>query len=301
MKFLPILFCFLIAGGRSLACPVLPSFRDNVLNNEYIVEGRVIELLLSKHDHPADPSAPFMVDSARVVITEKIKGGISRDTIEIAGMFLDMEDLNKVCIAFLRRSEGRYFISSLKNGEPLELGIYKQRTIELVAISKLTDTLKRYQQTAEWMVRCAENRITREAMTDLGYYNNTVVICPINQRSRFNRKIEYFPLADYQLTRLRAIALSLDELKEGDYDLLLLALVQQPEDMEMKNFLVKNLAKAADGDQLMAMTLMEHLLNYNNKQGALLSIYKQAEDLHSYKKEEIKTLIAEFITEIKKK
>ncbi len=295
MKFALSLLCLSLVCVQAFACLYKPNFRELAVDRDYIVQGYATGV----HNAVPDTGMFRGLKMAKMVITEKLKGSIKEDTIDVIYDMFETPEPNVPVLAFMQLHNGVYYITDTKQGKPHELEVYKLRIKEMATIAALTNTAMKEQQTIDWIIKCAENSLTRNVLLSLEADSNHLVALLVIRRAWIGCEvITYRPLADYQLSRLRAILLGKEDFEAEDSHLA--SLVYKPGDIEVRDFLAKKMLTKIDSDPTRAILLM-YLLLHGEDEGKLYRIYKKAEQCEDdNKKNELKKWANEFLSEVKK-
>jgi len=164
------IICFCSTYGNPYPISPCP-LRKLVQESNAIIIGDVInvseQIIKKKKKNIHYPSYSV----ARIVIRETLQGAIKKDTIEI------LFEPNMSCpapprfyekttvLAFLDFDKGNYRTHALSYGaktlDTMEVRIYKTRIKEIKDILKIGNLTDKQDATIEWLVKCAENPITR--------------------------------------------------------------------------------------------------------------------------------------------
>jgi len=152
-----------------------------IIESQYIVSGKVISIT-ELEPEPNDHNPQSM---AKIAIIEVLQGEISTQFINVQYDNLKgftcpapaHYEVNTTVLAFLDFSENKYITHALSYGskklEPDEIEIYKTRIIEMQNILQLDDSLKKYTETVDWLIMCAEHPTTQwEGVCELSPHNN---------------------------------------------------------------------------------------------------------------------------------
>jgi hypothetical protein len=168
MKQYIVFFISCLATFQCLAYPITPRpLRQLILESQYVISGNVISI--TELDHEPDSNLPMAV--AKIQITQIFKGEILTGSIDVyfenyygCPQPAHYEPDTSV-MAFLDLEDGKFSTHALSYGaktlSPDELEIYKSRIIEMQDILKITDPLRLYQETVNWLITCAENEATQ--------------------------------------------------------------------------------------------------------------------------------------------
>jgi hypothetical protein len=170
VKYILILLIALGPIGNAIAhpYPITPRpLRLLVQESQFIISGYVVKVFENKKskDH-------WDGTIARIAVMERLQGNIKPDTIEVAlspNMICPdpahYEENTRVMAFIDKDKKGRYYTHALSYGAKTlaldAIEIYKARVLEMQQIKKIKDDNERYTQTVEWLVKCAENPITR--------------------------------------------------------------------------------------------------------------------------------------------
>jgi hypothetical protein len=233
--------------------------RRLVLESEYIISGYVMDIYSCKKEKEDD----WVSMVARVKISEQMQGKIDEEEIEILfnpGFICPAPphyEKGTYVLAFLERQKGKFTTHALSYGSktlsPAEIGIYKDRIVEIQKINKMDDGLDKFEQTVEWLVKCAEQQATR--------WEGTYELSPESDFMSFYSQAE---LKDFrsmltaeQRSRLKSVLLQNELL--GYVDFGLVDLVYRNNEKEVEQLLIRNLKKIDDNNLWMADSYMSRL------------------------------------------
>ena len=180
-----IIFTSIILGFIStvFAFPIPQRpLRQLVIESQYIIVGYVIKIY-DKENNVKEENGKIVIrfgpKIAQIAVLENLQGQIKKDTIEIefnTRMICPEPDnyLDKTyVISFIdKKEDGKFRTHALSYGaKTLKLGeieIYKKRISEVQQILKIKDENTQFDKTVEWLLKCAENPVTRwEGVTEL--------------------------------------------------------------------------------------------------------------------------------------
>jgi hypothetical protein len=170
------IFFILVIGSFSIslfAYPITPRpLRKLIIESENILWAKVLEVGQTKADKKN--SNIWERDYAMIQIIEVLKGNLKETAVKVyfcsgmicpaPGVFYEGEQV----LAFIdkRDKEDGFEVHALSYGVkhglfPEGYEVYKTRIREMQKLQEECDTRKKDEQTLEWLVKCAENPITR--------------------------------------------------------------------------------------------------------------------------------------------
>ncbi len=235
------------------AYPISPNaLRKLVSNSQVIVVARVEAIDVGRSEVVEEgDSIEFIneLSQAHLVVLDVIKGNPESElTVEFDKFvtcpapahykegttviaFLDKKTLDNTYVTHARN----YGSKTLDEDE---LNIYVQRIKEIQQILQIEDKKEQGQETIEWLVKCAENKVTRfEGLYDLNPESEFMSYFDKNKHA-FTQK---YKLSKEQKQRLRNALFSIEKLEYGDFGLI--DLVKEDNGIELINFLVMQFKK----------------------------------------------------------
>jgi hypothetical protein len=300
-----ILYLSLLSTTSLLAYPIDPRpLRMLVKESQYIIVGYVQKVVPIKTiDNHRENS------KAIIEIREVLQGKVDKKIIEVPyipnmicpapPVYMD----STMVLAFLDNKKGVYHTVALSYGaKTLEseeaIQVYKTRIQEIQSILEVKDEREQYNQTIEWLVKCAENPITR--------WEGTYELSPESDFMSFYKRSEAekfgLDLDKNQKQRLKK-ALFKKEKEATDYvDFGLVDLIYNDYTEEIDKLLIDNLKNIDEKALWYADAYMNRLSHRTNDPRALrINIeYRQLCWAESYNKEpkrieKLKGLITEFV------
>lgn len=298
-----ILFITFVFSNSSFATnyPISPRpLRKLVIESENIIIGYVVATFDKKAKDSERESK-----IARIAIIEQIQGKIKQDTLELEfnpnmicpapAMYYD----KTFVISFLKKYKGEYSTYALSYGAKTlkkdEIEIYKNRIFEIQNILKIVNKEKQFTETKEWLIKCAENEITR--------WEGTFELSPESDFMSFyskDSKIDFKSLLSLeQKNRLKRALLSGTNSEYVDFGLV--DLVYEGNEKEIEDYMLKSLKELKDENLWFAEGFINRLKHKSNSNEVNIIIEKLEKiDLDYEKEKEKKELIQQFIKEIEK-
>lgn len=294
-KIIILLLAILGLTNNLLAYPISPRpLRKLIMESEYIISGYVVKTY--SKDKEKDSWGNRV---AQIAILETLQGKIKRDTIEVEfvpGMICPAparyQDSTYV-LAFLDYEDGAFTTHALSYGSKTlskeEISIYKMRILEMQQILKITNKATKFQETVEWLVKCAENETTRyEGSFELSPESNFM-----SYYSRDEKPDDYkIVLSQEQKDRLRKSLLYCKDVP----DFGIVDLVYKGNEVEMEMFLINKLKALSKEHYWVADDFMDRLKHRNNTAQMTSTLQAYEKIRFDYDKEsELKELIDKFI------
>jgi hypothetical protein len=309
MKKLFLLLCAAIITDILFAYPISPRpLRKLIIESELIVWAKVVDVGKEKENKKKENFWEY--DYAILQVNELLQGKIKETTLKVyfsSGMVCPAPGVffkNEEVLAFLDKNKkaGGYTVHALSYGVKHRLNattyaMYKERIKEMQALLEMDDSREKDEQILEWLVKCAEDKVTRwEGVYELSpgsdfmsYYDREGPV----------RKDIY--LNGEQRQRLFNAVLIIDTINY--FDILLVDIVTGMNDAVLLDFLKKGLLKADTTYLWMSQFIMSRIV--------LLTADKELENLlekfeklvFSYNEKEkiqAKQILAAFIEKMKK-
>lgn len=180
-QILLFLLTFLVLTINMFAYPISPRpLRQLVTESEFIIVGYVVKTYEKKKEKDSWSSKV-----AKIAVLENLQGSLETDTIEIEfnpNMICPTPDRyfdSTYVISFIDKDKqrGNYQTHALNYGAKTlkkeEIEVYKKRIAEIQQILKIIDDTLRFDKTVEWLLKCAENQVTRnEGVTELSFLSS---------------------------------------------------------------------------------------------------------------------------------
>lgn len=297
-----ILIALLLFGfiTNLFAYPISPRpLRKLVIESEYIIIGQVIKVYDKKDKDD------YGLQVAQIKISENLQGEIKTNIIEIefeANMICPSPDRyfeNTYVISFLdkEKKSGKFRTHALSYGAKTlkleEIDIYKKRITEIQDILKMKNTVQQKLKTVEWLIKCAENEVTRwEGTFELRPESNFISFYSEDKKQDFEKLIN-----QEQKERLKKALLNSSE----SIDFGLVDIVYKNNEVLIDDFLLSKLKKLNADEFWIAREFIQRLKHKNTslEMNKLLEDYEKIE--FDYEKEqELKTIITNFIQLIEK-
>lgn len=292
-----VLFC-----EPASSYPIDPRpLRKLIMESEYIVIGYVLEV--EERKEKKDSFGPSSV--ARIAVREVLQGNIKGQIIEVPfhanficpapAVYVPKTDV----LAFLDKRKGQYYTHALSYGAKTmstdQLEIYKNRIVEMQKILTITDVDRKFVETIEWLVKCAEHVATR--------WEGVYELSPESDFMSYYSRSEHPPfkylITPEQKQRLKTALLNTTELGYGDFGLVDLVYVGNED--EIYQYLLSGLKKLPDDRMWMAEDYMMRLL-YRKNSPELENLLNEYSDkrFDDDKARELKSIVSSFIVEIEK-
>jgi len=250
MKNLIILIIFFSTCNNIFATsyPITPRpLRKLVIESDAAIMGKVISVTDKIYEGKKKKKIHYpQYKIAKIVVIDILQGKVKNDTIEI------LFQPNMTCpdsdryyektyvIAFLDINNGKYSTHALSYGsktlDSAGILIYKERINEIQKILKITDSISKRTETIEWLVKCAENKVTSwEGVFELRNFKE------------FSTSVSndfYLDLSVEQKVRLKNAFLN--SLQEPFYDFNLSDLIYEDNKSEIDNILLERLKQLSE-------------------------------------------------------
>lgn len=297
-----LIFCLIAANSYASPYPISPRpLRKLVMESSVIITGDVVKIYTKESKKKKKNISYESYHYAKIVIRECLQGKVKDDTIEVPF------NPNMACpappryyekttvLAFLDVEKGNYSTHALSYGAKTMdndgINIYKQRILEIQNIQRINDESLKKVQTIEWLVKCAENPITRyEGIFELSPKSNLMSF--YSQNTITNNTSS---LTAQQKARLKNALLSSNDF---DYDNFGLSdLIYNEYKNEIDQFLLEKLKTLDSKNYWYASEFMKRLKHLGSSP-EIENLLKRQDELDSeYNKEsEQKILIDQFVT-----
>ena len=285
------------AIGSTHAYPIDPRpLRKLIMESEFIIVGHVLEIQTVESKKEQDYSSVI----ARIRIMEVLQGAISESVIDVPfnPYFIcpapARYEAGTDVLVFLNKKKGTYYTHALSYGaktlSPEYLEVYRDRIREMQDIMTITDGYRKFFETVEWLVKCAENPATR--------WEGTFELSPESDFMSFYASSELPPfqsmLSAEQRARLKKALF--DTSLPGYADMGLIDLVYRSNEAEVHGFLLRSLKNLSGEQMWFGNFYMERLLQRKSspQMEALVEcfskkFYDRAEE------RELKNIIQEFV------
>ncbi|HYC84212.1 MAG TPA: hypothetical protein VEB86_03280 [Chryseosolibacter sp.] len=274
--------------------PIEPHpLRMLVIESPYIITGRVIGIKVDKRKNSG-------YHYARIKISEVLQGAIGDEVIEVS------YNPQAICpapphyeagtdvIVFLKKERGSYYTYALSYGVKTlslpEIYIYKQRIVEMQQILKIENADKKFMETIEWLVKCAEHPVTR--------WEGTFELSPESDFMSFYSRSEKHPyqymLSKQQKDRLKAALFANQEATYSDLGLVDVVFPEHPEEVHV--YLLKTLKQMKPEQLWYADEYMRRVL-YTINGPALDRLIEQFSEkrFDHAKRDELRSIVNEFV------
>lgn len=306
------IFLFLICTNiYSNSYPISPRpLRKLVMESDAIIVGDVIKVYKNepkieskKRRKKSNYSSSYSI--ARIVIRETLQGQVNNDTIEITfepNMICPAPPMyfeNSKVLVFLDNKNGKYDTHALSYGsktlDTIGIKVYKDRIQEIQSIIKIEDSAVKQNHTIEWLVKCAENPITRwEGVFELSPESNFMSM----YSQEPNQVLKDHLNADQKARLKKALELSYET---SYYDFGLSDLIYLDNQEEINSILLEKLKKLDSKSYWFASDFMVRLKHLKDNAEMESLLKKQSEIEYSYNNEsERKKIIDEFVALIEK-
>ncbi len=297
------LICLLVMGIilNIYSYPISPRpLRKLIMESDVIITGHVKGI----HEKKAKKDDYMGGSEAEIVIYEVLQGKLTETTV-----FLPFNPY-MVCPApphFTKDTDVLVFLSGKNNALTVhalsygvkqlnseEMEIYKSRIKEMQKILKMEDKDEQFIHTTEWLVKCAENECTR--------YEGTYELRPGSNFMSFydrtdNPPYEFSLNADQKLRIKKAL---LNDSGSSYVDFGLVDLVYPGNEEEIFDLLFNRISHLESNQYWYADEYMKRLCYYKTSPLLQALIVKYDDRKFSDKDEQLKALIGQFVSEMKK-
>lgn len=268
------LYFFLAISTQLFAYPIDPRpLRMLIEESRYIVVGFVKEIVKTDPLPQSDWNTSKAI--AIIEVREVLQGKIRQTIIEVPfslGISCpaspDYRDSTLVLV-FLDKKDGVFYTHALSYGAKMlktveDLQLYKVRIEEMQLILKINNKKRRFEQTVEWLVKCAENLETR--------WDGTFELSPESDFMSFYKQSELLPFGSaltlQQKERLKTVLF--EQYTSMNYaDLGLVDLVHDMAPEAVDQLLLNSLRYAEETDLYFVEAYMERLLHRTNNERAV--------------------------------
>lgn len=313
-----IIFSAIILGfiNNVFAYPICQRpLRQLVIESQYIIVGYVIKIY-DKENNIKEINGKTIIrfgpKIAQIAVLENLQGQIKKDTIEIefnTCMICPEPDryLDKTyMISFIdKNKDGKFKTHALSYGAKTlksnEIKIYKKRISEIQQILKIKDENTQFDKTVEWLLKCAENPVTRwEGVTELSsgsvFWNHHFCDEHFFFKGVTQENCTNFLSSD-QKNRYKKVLFTSNELPEFNA----VDLVYKDNELEVDEFQLDKLKKLKEEHYWLANEFMKRL-KYKNDSAEMTDLLKKFNELRfdKNKSKELKEIIDKFISLVEK-
>ncbi len=300
-----LILCFLvtvIVSTTSFAYPISPRpLRKLIIESEYIVVAHVSDIY-EKKSKKKDYWEGFI---AELKVRDVLQGRL-RDTIlyitytpyMICPAPAHFEKGTEVLV-FLNKQKDQFYVNALSYGVKTlsedEILIYTSRIKEMQEILKIEDKDEQFIQSADWMVKCVENLVTRyEGIYELSPGSNFMSFYDRGEQQPFQ-----FALNADQMLRLKNALFASPSLGYEELGMIDLIYASDPE--RIYSFMYDNLSAIKEDRYWMAGEVMKRMMYYKTSPQLEKLASEFESKMYSLKDEkDLKDLIAMFVEEIEK-
>jgi hypothetical protein len=296
-----VLFILVLMQWPAQGYPISPRpLRLLIEESEFIVWAHVRDIRTVK-----ERGKKYTFENTVAVLTvyEVLQGTLTAVEIEIpypAGLICPAPphfEKGTDVLVFLDRAKGVYSVHALSYGvkelQGGEIAIYKARIAEMQQIMNIEDRDKKFLSTTEWLVKCAEERVTRhEGTYELSRGSDFMSYYDRNEGQPFQHA-----LSDEQRVRLKSALLSSSGLSYADLGLIDLVYTTDAEGV-CKDMLVK--LKAFQENQLWyASEFMARINHYKSSPRTLelTETFEAKRFADEFKAAQLKALLDEYLME----
>lgn len=314
-----IIFAATILGFITtvFAYPISPRpLRQLVIESQYIIIGYVVKVYDKDNNIKTENGRTifsFGPKVAQIAVLENLQGQIKKDTIEIefsAAMICPAPDKysnNTYVISFIDKNEsGKFQTHALSYGAKTltskEIEIYKNRITEVQKILKIKDENTQFEKTAEWLLKCAENPVTRwEGVAELSmgsaFWHHHFCDEHSFLKTGVTKENSQNFLSKDQKTRYKKVLFTSNKFPEFNA----LDLVFIDNECDVDNFLLANFKKMKEEEYWVADEFMKRL-KYKNESTETSDLLKKFRVLQfdKNKSKELKEIIDKFISLVEK-
>lgn len=300
-----ILLVFIGVEASAALYPINPRpLRKLVLESEIVLTGYVKDIIKTTKKKDS-----FASVAAVITVYDVLQGVVVEKEIVVpylAGLICPAPPhyaKGTHVVVFLNREKGEYRTHALSYGvktlEPAGVEVYKSRILELQTILKIKDKDEQFLQTTDWLVRCAENSVTR--------YEGVYELSPQSDFMSFYDREELgsyqYLLTTEQKNRLKT-ALILET--AADYhDFGLIDLVYGGNEQEIFSFMLDRLEQLDLNAMWFADGYMKRLC-LSRESGKLKDLIEEFDSKQydyeidvKVRDERLKQIVKEFVTEIR--
>ncbi len=243
---------------------------------------------------------------AALTIYEVLQGTVKASEIEVpypAGLICPAPphfEKDTDVLVFLDQKKGSYSVHALSYGvkemKAEEMAIYKTRIAEMQQIMRIEDPDTKFVNTTEWLVTCAEERVTRhEGTYELSRGSDFMSYYDQNEGQPFQ-----YALTDEQRLRLKKALLSTRELSYSDLGLI--DLVYSTDAEAICKFMLTRL-QAVNENQLWYASEFMTRINLYQSSSQTVELTKTFEEKRfdsDVKPDRLKTILEEYLVEVGK-
>ena len=290
--------------------------RQLVIESQYIIVGYVIKTY-DKENNIKEENGKTVIrfgpKIAQIAVLENLQGQIKKDTIEIefsTGMICPEPDKyldNTYVISFLDKNKDKKFQThalsyGAKTLKSEEIKIYKNLITEIQQILKIKDENTQFDKTVEWLLKCAENPVTRwEGVAELSMHSGFWFqhFCDENAFLKKGITEDNYRnfLSKTQRNRYKKVLFTSNELPEFNA----VDLVYKDNESEVDDFLLDKLKKIKEEHYWVANEFMKRL-KHKNDPCEMSDLLKKFNELQfdKNKRKELKEIIEKFISLVEK-
>lgn len=290
--------------------------RQLVIESQYIIVGYVVKTYDKENNIQEENGMTvfrFGPKVAQIAVLENLQGQIKKDTIEIefsTGMICPAPDNysdSTYVISFLDKNKDEKFEThALSYGSKTlrseEIKIYKNRISEIQQILKIKDENIQFDKTAEWLLKCAENPVTRwEGVAELSMLSGFWHLHFCDEHSFLKKGVTKESCKNFlstdQRNRYKKVLFDSNELPEFNA----IDLVYKDNESEVDNFLLKKLKKLKEEHYWVANEFMKRL-KHKNDPCEMSDLLKKINEVQfdKNKRKELKEIIDKFISLVEK-
>jgi hypothetical protein len=301
-----LLACFLvtmIVCTDSFAYPISPRpLRKLIIESEYIVIAHVVDIREKRSKKKNDWEGFVAELMVRDVLQGKLKDTVLQITYSpymICPAPAHFEKGTEVLV-FLNKTNDRFYVNALSYGaktlSEADLVVYTTRIREMQAILKIEDKDEQFIQTADWLVKCAEDPATRyEGIYELSPGSNFMSYYDKGEQQPFQ-----FALNANQMERLKKALFASASL---NYDELgIIDLIYSSDPVGIYGFMHKNLSSISEDNYWMAGEVMKRMMYYKTSPQLEKLVSEFESKIFDLKDgdQDIKLMLAKFVAEIEK-
>jgi predicted transcriptional regulator len=314
-----IIFAAVTLGliSTAFAYPIRPRpLRQLVIESQYIIVGYVIKTYDKENNIKKENgkvAIRFGPKIAQIVVLEILQGQIKKDTIEIefnTGMICPEPDKyldNTYVISFIDKDKDEIFQThALSYGAKTlkldEIKIYKNRILEIQQLLKIKDENTRFDKTVEWLLKCAENPVTRwEGVAELSLFSAFWSHHFCDEQAFLKKGVTEETCRNFlskdQKNRYKKVLFTSNELPEFNA----VDLVYKDNESEVDDFLLDKLKKIKEEHFWIANEFMKRL-KHKNEPAKMSDLLKKFNELQfdKNKRKELKEVIDTFISLVEK-
>ena len=302
---LRIYFLILILAGtfvNTLAAPIAPRpLRILLEESENVVIGYVYRI------EKLPDNFQYYDRKAILLVKDVLQGNIKKDTIQIyfSGKFICplpaqyIESTNVLVFPKKRENMDGYTTHALSYGAKTisdkGVELYKARIREMQEIRNITDEKEKQERIMDWLITCIGQPETRwEGVYEL-YPHGDFMTSYCGEEVLPNKRYE---LNNEQKSKLRKYILAQNPVEFNDIELV--ELIQNDNDKELKEFLIKCIKASAEYNFWYAGYMMEKIALFTNRQDLKLisDKMKKLNPVSEGYSDEVKKIVQEYIIEM---